>query len=318
MNHPEDDVEAFEFRMRDPVTDEWFYQTAPSWEEFERTLISVSRHRKHPMELWAISRYDADYQEPEEPWKMEDSSFTLPWKRVARVGGRQVEWKPSLNGPSMRGPSLGAVEGWVVTRDGETLKAGFKDENEAFKWLHHYQSQSVDWAIRYGGYDIVLVRGDKVERSYKKDHEQKRHAGRLSPEEMAEDFEHAVRMAFVDVYGDPKDLSVVERSINSSYLEKGRKQGWTEPKPNVVTVGSEYSWVRDMFESSGEMERWEQVAELLRHRGWPSTWFDSINAGVHVVYWNPDEKKISQESPGLGAARARRVKPGAKAKKLRR
>jgi hypothetical protein len=203
---------------------------------------------------------------------------------------------------------MGAVEGWVVTRDGETLKAGFKNEDEAFKWLHNYQSQSVDWAVRYGGYNIALVRGGKVEQSYKGEREKKRHSGELSQEELAEDFEHAVRRAFVDVYGDPKDLTVVEDSIRSSYLESARRQGWTEPKPNVVIVGSESSWVHDMFYSSEDMKRWEQVAELLQQRGWPGAWFDSINAGVHVVYWRPEERS-SQASLELGAVRARRVKP---------
>jgi hypothetical protein len=105
MSYPNEDVDAFEFRMHDPVTGDWFYQTAPSWGEFERTLISVSRHRGHPMELWAIRREDADYQEPEAPW-MESDGFLLPWKRIARIGGHQIDWSPSMNGPSM-----GVVEG---------------------------------------------------------------------------------------------------------------------------------------------------------------------------------------------------------------
>lgn len=309
MSRPKESVDAFEFRMHDPVTGEWFYQTAPSWEEFERILISVSNHRGHPMELWAISRYDANYQEPEKPW-MEGDVFVLPWKRLFRVGERPLDQPRSGRPrPSMNGASMGAVEGWVVTRDGETLKAGFKNENEAWKWLHNYQSQSVDWAVQYGGYDIALVRGGKIERSYKQDHEQKRRSGQFSPEQMAEEFEYAVRRAFIDVYGEPSDSSKVERAIRSSYLDPGKKQKWTEASPNVVLVGSEYAWIEDMFASSEEMSRWEQVAELLRHRGWPGAWFDSINAGVHVVYWQPDEKNVSQAGPELGAARVRRVKP---------
>lgn len=308
MNFPKEDVDAFEFRMHDPVTDEWFYYRESSWEGFEKILISISGHRGHLMELWALSRYDSDPLEPETPW-MEDGKLLYPWKRIARVRGSKTEWSPAMNGPSMGGPRLGAVEGWVVTRDGETLKAGFKDENEAFWWLQKYQSQSVDWAVRYGGYDIVLVRENKAEQSYKRDREEKRHAGGLSPEEMAEDFEHAVRMAFVDVYGEPSDSSKVEKAIRSSYLDPGKKQKWTEVSPNVVLVGSEYAWIEDMFSSSEEMARWEQVAELLRHRGWPGAWFDSINAGVHVMYWRPDEKNVPQTGPELGAARVRRVKP---------
>lgn len=64
-------------------------------------------------------------------------------------------------------PRLGAVEGWVVTHDGETIKSGFKDDFSAVNWLHRRQGQSADWAIRYSGYDIVHVRHGKVVYSYK-------------------------------------------------------------------------------------------------------------------------------------------------------
>ena len=196
---------------------------------------------------------------------------------------------------------LGAVEGWVVTRDGETLKTGFKDANEAFKWLSDHTSQSWDWEIRYGGYDIVLVRGGKVEYLAKREQEQERHAGKRSPEEMAEEFEQAVRRAFIDVYGDPLDLEVAEQTIRSSYLEPGRKQGWTEPKPNVVIVGSEHAkGPRDMFASNEDMRRWEAVVDLLQQRGWPGAWFDSINAGVHVIYWQP-QTAGARQGGSLGA-----------------
>ena len=56
-------------------------------------------------------------------------------------------------------------DGWRVTHDGETLKIfgkGTKGANDAFAWLHKHQGQSVDWAIRYSGYDIVNVEGGKV------------------------------------------------------------------------------------------------------------------------------------------------------------
>lgn len=101
MSYPGEDVDAFEFRMRDPIANKWFYYTAPSWEEFERILISVSRHRGHPMELWAIRREYADYLEPETPWMEDDDVFLLPWKRIARVGEREIDWSSSMNGPSM-------------------------------------------------------------------------------------------------------------------------------------------------------------------------------------------------------------------------
>jgi len=68
---------------------------------------------------------------------------------------------------------LGAVEGWVVTQDGETIKTGFKDDFEAVGWLHRRQGQSIDWAVRYQGYDIVLVKNGKVVYSYRQAQEKR-------------------------------------------------------------------------------------------------------------------------------------------------
>ena len=200
------------------------------------------------------------------------------------------------------GASMGAVDGWVITRDGETLKTGFKDGDEAFRWLHNHTSQSWDWEIRYGGYDVVFIQGGKVEYSAKREQEKERQGGKLHPEAIAEEFEPAVRRAFIDVYGDPDDEGVVEHSIRSSYFEPGKKLGWTEPEAHVVLVGTEYAWVRDMFEDPSEMERWENVAKLLRKRGWTDAGFDSLNAGVHVVYWSPEAVKAKPVEPSeLGA-----------------
>jgi hypothetical protein len=64
--------------------------------------------------------------------------------------------------------SLGAVEGWVVTHDGETLKSGFKSDFEAVAWLHKRQGQSVDWAVKHEGWDIVLVKNGKAVYSYRR------------------------------------------------------------------------------------------------------------------------------------------------------
>lgn len=61
------------------------------------------------------------------------------------------------------------VEGWVVTRDGETLKTGFANHLTAMGWLHRQTSTSVDHAVKHEGYDIVEVRGGKVVQSYKRD-----------------------------------------------------------------------------------------------------------------------------------------------------
>lgn len=69
---------------------------------------------------------------------------------------------------------LGAVEGWVVTRDGETLKTGFPDETAAVKWLHDRHSFSVDHAVRYEGYDVVRIKDGKVDYSYRREQYRRR------------------------------------------------------------------------------------------------------------------------------------------------
>jgi len=107
----------------------------------------------------------------------------------------------------------------------------------------------------------------------------------IPEEQQAEAFTTAVRQAFVDVYGPPDKLGVVEESIRSSFLEDGKKLGWTKPDPNVVIVLTEYAWVPDPFTSKKDYEAWGKVADLLRQRGWPKAWVDSINSGVQVVYW---------------------------------
>jgi len=91
--------------------------------------------------------------------------FVLPWKRIARVGERQIDWQR----PSMNGPSMGAVEGWVVTHDGETIQSGFKSDFEAMEWLHKRHGYSADHAVRHEGYDIVLVQDGQVVQSYRRD-----------------------------------------------------------------------------------------------------------------------------------------------------
>lgn len=62
---------------------------------------------------------------------------------------------------------MGAVEGWVVTQDGETIKTGFKDDFEAVAWMHRRHSFSVDHAVEHEGYDIALVKDGKIAYSYK-------------------------------------------------------------------------------------------------------------------------------------------------------
>lgn len=46
----------------------------------------------------------------------------------------------------------------TVTKDGKTLKE-FKNQTndfEGFRYLLNNQSQSVSYAVKYGGYDIIL------------------------------------------------------------------------------------------------------------------------------------------------------------------
>lgn len=178
---------------------------------------------------------------------------------------------------------MGAVEGWAVTRDGETVKTGFGTDGEAMKWIHDRHSFSVDHAVEHEGYDIVLVRDGKVGWSYKRDVVGKRRQS-MSPVEYAAAFEQAVRAAFVEVYSPPHEPTYVDRSILSSYFQRGEKLGWTRPDPHVVLILTEFAWVSEPYTSQEDMAKWETVANLLKARGWPKPWFDSINAAVQIVY----------------------------------
>lgn len=185
---------------------------------------------------------------------------------------------------------LGAVNEWAVTQYGETL-ATFPVESAAVNWMHKRQSQSIDWAVRNAGYDIVHIRGGKIVSSYRRDilgdRIKKAVAGKMDQEEIARLFEESVQEAFTRVYGFPKDISTIGKAIKSSFLEPGKKLGWTKPDPNVVLVLTEYAWVPDPFSSKENYEKWDQVALLLRAIGWPNAWTDSINSAVQVAYWRP-------------------------------
>src|SRR6185369_6426825 len=124
-----------------------------------------------------------------------------------------------------------AVEGWTITHDGETVKPGLASEAEAMKWIHDRHSYSIDHAVLHEGYDIVLIKGGKVEWSYKRDVVRKRRKD-MAPDRYAEAFQEGVRAAFIEVYGTPADAQVIERSILSSFLERGEKLGWTRPDPH--------------------------------------------------------------------------------------
>jgi len=95
---------------------------------------------------------------------------------------------------------MGAIEGWAVTHDGETLKAGFKNDFEAVNWLHRRHSYSVDRAVKYEGYDIVLVENGKVAYSYKRESGQK--LGRAGMGDLKTKSQHPIPVwpEFVDAY----------------------------------------------------------------------------------------------------------------------
>jgi hypothetical protein len=48
---------------------------------------------------------------------------------------------------------------YIVTRDGEQVTAPFSTDYEAWAYLHRAQSQSVPWAVRYSGWDIIYPDG---------------------------------------------------------------------------------------------------------------------------------------------------------------
>ena len=49
---------------------------------------------------------------------------------------------------------------YIITRDGQQIGATLTS-NEAFAFLLNYQGQSVDWAIKHNGYDVVEPNGNK-------------------------------------------------------------------------------------------------------------------------------------------------------------
>lgn len=105
-------------------------------------------------------------------------------------------------------------------------------------------------------------------------------------EDIAETYAEAVRMAFVKTYGLPEDRSVIRRSIIPTWSQKGVDLGWSDPHPGHVLVLTEFAWVQDMWSSNEDHLLWEKTAAILNNEGWDHTWFDSINSGVQIVYWD--------------------------------
>lgn len=119
------------------------------------------------------------------------------------------------------------------------------------------------------------------------------------PDKHAQAFTDAVRKAFVKVYGRPADPAKLERSILSSYSEKGERLDWVSPDPDVVLVLTEFAWVPEPYSSGHDMEAWGKVTAELRKKGFKASW-DSVNAGVQIVYLEQDQSSIRAS---MGASR---------------
>jgi hypothetical protein len=109
-------------------------------------------------------------------------------------------------------------------------------------------------------------------------------------DDIAKQFEDAVRDAFVQVYGMPGNPDTL-LSIWPTWSDEGVGQGWHDPDPGVVLISTEYGWISDpwSYEDRHAHRRWEQTMDVLRAAGWDNVNFESINAGVHYVYWMPPD-----------------------------
>lgn len=109
-------------------------------------------------------------------------------------------------------------------------------------------------------------------------------------DDFAKEFEAAVRKAFSRVYGKPRDL-VTSESIRTSWSDVSVAQGWQNPDPRVVVIGTEYGWISDPWSSvRNEHKLWEKAMQYLREDGWDDVNFESINAAVHTVYILPPDR----------------------------
>lgn len=103
-------------------------------------------------------------------------------------------------------------------------------------------------------------------------------------ERIAEGFAEAVRQAFAVIYGVPKDERTWQ-SVRPSWSDVSVRQGWTDPEPGTVVVGTEYSWIQDPYLSPEDNAKWDKAMLVLKDFGWGDCGWESINAAVHVVFW---------------------------------
>jgi len=102
-------------------------------------------------------------------------------------------------------------------------------------------------------------------------------------EEFSQAFTAAVQDAFVKVYGPPSREEHLQ-SIRPSWSEVSIKQGWHDPDPRVVVVGTEHGWVQDPYSSTSDHSKWEKAMKILEKEGWEDVHWESINPAVHTVY----------------------------------
>lgn len=119
-------------------------------------------------------------------------------------------------------------------------------------------------------------------------------------EEFAQAFTAAVQDAFVQLYGPPAKEEYLQ-SVRPSWSEKSVKQGWHDPDPRVVVVGTEYGWIHDPYLSKADHDKWEKLEKILEEEGWGDVRWESINAAIHIVYidvpreWNAILMKRAME-----------------------
>lgn len=130
--------------LRDPI--EFKVKFGRTIEQFQKAFARMTDARKAEFHSMI-----SDHHFPEAA-----VTFVLGHPRVPRAS-KLVRMNPT--------------DGWAVTQDGETIKQfgpGPKGSEAAFRWLLRHQPQSVDWAVRHSGYDIVNVEGGKVTYSMKR------------------------------------------------------------------------------------------------------------------------------------------------------
>jgi hypothetical protein len=102
-------------------------------------------------------------------------------------------------------------------------------------------------------------------------------------EHFANDFAAAVVSAFSEFYGPPRNADV-KGSVHTSWSEESVRQGWTEPDPRFVVVGTEDGWINDPWSSDRDHQLWDKAVNSLMRDGWGDVHWDSINPGVHTVF----------------------------------